>query len=199
MGIAMMDKLGIDQSRTNKVISWGPDIEFPMVPIGYWTDERIQTLCNNSNNEEEQLKIKSELAKSTKFASNPEQLKIKSELAKSTKFASNPVFQGNKQQESSFTKAVYNKPDLLEVAKRDGANLIPAQQALLFNVLTANDVVFKGGHGHYNGEPVGLKLKDDAKPYHTKPYPIPLKNREVMEHELTRKCTIGALGCLTPE
>ncbi len=101
----------------------GPDIEFPMVPIGYWTDARIQTLCNNSNNKEEQLKIKLELAKSTKFASNP-------------------VFQGSKQQESSFTKAVYNKPNLLEVAKRDGANLMPAQQALLFNVLTANGVVF---------------------------------------------------------
>ncbi len=59
-----------------------------------------------------------------------------------------------------------------------------AKQALLLHVLTANEVVFKGGRSHYKGAPVGLKLKDNAKPFCAEPYPIPLKNREVMEHEL---------------
>ncbi len=67
------------------------------------------------------------------------------------------------------------------------------------SVLTANEVVFQGGRGHYNGEPVGLKVRDGTKPFRGKPYPIPLKNREVMEHELARQCSIGSLGRLTPE
>jgi predicted aspartyl protease len=33
MGIGMMDELGIDQSRTDKIITWGPDVQVPMVPI----------------------------------------------------------------------------------------------------------------------------------------------------------------------
>ena len=101
--------------------------------------------------------------------------------------------------EASFKKAVYEKPDLMEVARRDGAKLTPEQQALLLSILTKNITVFSGGCGYYNGAPVGLQLKPGATPYRAKPYPIPLKNREVMEHELTRQCSIGCLGRLTPE
>ncbi len=86
------------------------------------------------------------------------------------------------------------KPDLVEIAKRDGTKLTPQQQALLLNVLVKNIKVFSGGRGYYNGQPVGLKLKPDAIPYRAKPYPIPLKNREVMEHELACQCSIGCLG-----
>ena len=100
-------------------------------------------------------------------------------------------------QAASFTKAHYIKPNLLEVAKHDGANLIPMQQAMLFNVLTANNKVFQGGWGHYTGPLVGLKLKDDAKPWQAKQYPIPLKNREV--HKLIWQCSIRAFYYLTPE
>jgi hypothetical protein len=70
---------------------------------------------------------------------------------------------------------------------------------MLLKVLLKNAEVFKGGQGYYNGEPVGIKLKPDAKPFRAKPYPIALKNREVMEHELERQCSIGCLGRLTPE
>ncbi len=88
---------------------------------------------------------------------------------------------------ASFEKAVYETPDLLEVAKRDGAKLTPAQQAMLLNVLVKNNDVFKGGCGSYNGEPVGIKVKDDAIPFRARPYPIPLKNREVLEHKVVRR------------
>ncbi len=71
------------------------------------------------------------------------------------------------------------------IAKCNGTNLMPMQQSLLLNVFATNSEVFKGGCGHYNREPIGLKLKDDAKPFCAKPYPIPLKNREIMEHELS--------------
>ena len=47
----------------------------------------------------------------------------------------------------SFTKAVYVKPDLIEVVKRDGVNLTTDQQALLFRMLSDHDAVFQGGKG----------------------------------------------------
>jgi hypothetical protein len=53
MGIVMMDEVGIDQSRTDKIITWGYNIQVPMVPIGYWTDTRIQTICKHANTEKE--------------------------------------------------------------------------------------------------------------------------------------------------
>ncbi len=87
----------------------------------------------------------------------------------------------------------------MEVARRDGAKLTPEQQALLLSVLTKNIAVFSRGCAYYNRAPVGLQLKSGATPYRAKPYPIPLKNREVMEHELTRQCSIGCLGRLTPK
>ena len=46
MGIDMMGKLGIDQSQNTKTITWGNDVEVAMVPSGYQTDSRIQTLCS---------------------------------------------------------------------------------------------------------------------------------------------------------
>jgi hypothetical protein len=105
----------------------------------------------------------------------------------------------NKPNKASFKKAVYETPDLLEVAKRDGMKLTPAQQAMPLNILVKNQDVFKGGRGYYNGKPVGIKLKEDARPYRAKPYPIPLKNRAVLKHEVARQCSVGCLGRLTPE
>ncbi len=163
-----------------------------MVPSGYWTDARIQTvykvteakvLDSFSNNEENKEAIS----------------KIKS-TDKSATISGNGLFSiANKTKEASFTKAVYETPDLFEVAKRNGSNLTSEQQIMLLNVLLKNAEVFKGGRGYYNGEPVRIKLKLDAKPFRAKPYPIALKNREVMEHELDRQCSIGCLGRLTPE
>jgi hypothetical protein len=155
MGIGMMDELGINQSRTDKIITWGHDVQNPMGPIGYWTDACIQTICKHANTEKEHtdsasknLEIKqenSEDKQNVKFATE-----ANSELISAT----------SKPAEASFKKAVY----------RDGEHLTPAQQALLFNILTSNEVLFKGGRGHYNEAPLGLKLKDDAKPFPAKPY-----------------------------
>ncbi len=167
MGIGMMDELGIDQSRTDKMINWGPDIEVPMVPLGYWTDTRVQSICKHTTSDKEYTETT--VNEANLFST-----------------AEKPV--------ASFKKAVYETPDLLEVAKRDGAKLTPAQQAMLLNVLVKNDDIFKGGCGSYNGEPVGIKVKDDAIPFRARPYPIPLKNREVLEHEVARQCSIGCLG-----
>jgi hypothetical protein len=88
------------------------------------------------------------------------------------------------QKQASFTKAIYVKPDLMEIAKCNRANFTPAQLSMLFNILITNNEVFKGGCRHHNREPIGLNLKDDAKTFCTKHYPTPLNNREVIKHKL---------------
>ncbi len=74
------------------------------------------------------------------------------------------LFLAANQSAPSFTKAVYVKPDILEVVKRDGVNLTTDQQALLFHMLSDHDAVFQGGKGYYTGQPVKLRLRPDAVP-----------------------------------
>ena len=179
MGIDMMDDLGIDTSRTTKTIIWGNDIEVPMVSKSYWTEARIQALCGTYRRKP------SEISTSHNITSEPNTLaQEESSLFLAESEPAQPT--------SSFTKAVYVKPDLLEAVKRDGCDLTTDQQALLFHTLSDHDAVFQGGRGNYTGEPVKLCLKPDAVPIRAKPYAIPVKDREVVENKFTRQCDIGA-------
>ncbi len=122
MGIGMMDELGMDQSRTDKIITWEHDIQVPMASIGYWTDARIQMIFKHANTEKEHtnsaltnLEIKqenSEDKQNVKFATE-----TNSDLFSAT----------SKPAEASFKKAVYKKPNILEVPKCDGKHLTPVQ------------------------------------------------------------------------
>ncbi len=124
-----------------------------MVPINYWTNTRIQAICKSA-------KPKTSLSEDQR-----KELKETTNKNSATKSSSNLFSTTNKPAEASFKKAVYEKPDLVKIARRDGANLTPQQQALLLNVLVKNIKVFSGGCGYYNGQPVGLKLKPSAIPY----------------------------------
>ncbi len=88
---------------------------------------------------------------------------------------------------------------LLEIVTRDGVNLTPEQRTQLFQVLTANQAAFQGWKGEYTGGAVGLILKPEAKPRRAKPYPVPLKNWEILEGEFQRQCDIKAMRRLTPK
>ncbi len=193
MGIGMMDELGIDQSQTDKMITWGQDIKVPMVSIGYWSDAHIQSICKANNKKEH---AESNLKN---LETKEENSTIKSTVKFATISEANLFLTANKPNKASFKKAVYETPDLLEVAKRNGTKLTPAQQTMLLNILVKNQDIFEGGCGYYNGKPVGIKLKDNAIPYRAKPYLIPLKDWEVLEHEVARQCLVGSLGRLTPE
>jgi hypothetical protein len=123
MGINMMDNLGIDQSRTEKVITWGPDIQVPIFPINYWTDTHIQAICKGAK------------PKTTLLENQRKELKETMNENSATKSSSNLFLNTNKLAEASFKNAVYEKSNLVEIAKRNGAKLTPQQQALLLNVL----------------------------------------------------------------
>jgi hypothetical protein len=151
MGIDMMDDLGIDTSRTTKTIIWGNNIEVPMVSKSYWTEACIQALCGTYRRKP------SEISTSHNITSEPNT--IAQEESSLFLAESEPA-----QPTSSFTKAVYVKPDLLKAVKRDGVDLTTDQQALLFKTLSDHDAVFQGGKGNYTGEPVTIRLKPDAVP-----------------------------------
>ncbi len=150
MGIDMMDDLGIDTSHTTKTITWGDDIEEPMVLKNHWTDARIQSLCGVFRRQP----VKSK--ENVNITSEPRTAQKESSLFLT---ASVPA-----QSTPSFTKAVYVKPDLLKVVKRNGVNLTTDQHTLLFQMLSDHDAVFQGGKGYYTGEPVKVRLQPDAVP-----------------------------------
>ncbi len=175
MGCRQMDLLGIDTSRTDKTITWGADVSVPMVPMGYWTDARIRSLL---------AKTSEPLAATTTAETLNEDIY--------------EIFT-NADVTSTFSEAVYEKLNLVEVVNRDGANLTPEQQSQLLQVLTANAAAFQGGKGEYTGKPVGIILKPEAKPWQAKPYPIPLKNRNILEGPFRWQCDIKAMWRLTPD
>ena len=110
-----------------------------------------------------------------------------------------PLFATSGSDTPSFTEAKYEKLNLIEVVKRDGTELTSPQQSQLLQVLTSNEAAFQGRRGEYTGGAVGIILKPEAKPHRAKPYPIPLKNRDILEGEFRRQCSIGAMQRLTPE
>jgi hypothetical protein len=97
MGIGMMDELGIDQSRTDKIITWGPDVQVPMVPINYWTDARIQAICKSAK---PITALSEDQRKETKEPANTNS---------ATKISSDLFLTANKPAEASFKKAIYEK------------------------------------------------------------------------------------------
>jgi hypothetical protein len=172
MGARQMDLLGMDTSRITKEIIWG-DIRLPFVSTGYWTDSRIRALL---------------IEGPTTVDSVP-----------GPTIESDEVIEEFFTTTSTYTEAVYEKPDLVVIIQRDGQHLTPEQQAQLLQVLVNNEIVFQGRRGEYTGGEVGITLKEDAIPFRAKPYPVQLKNREIMEAEFRRQCTIGAMRRLSPE
>jgi hypothetical protein len=186
MGIDMMDDLGINTSQTTKTIIWGNDIKVLMVSKSYWTEACIRALCGTVQRKP------SEVPTSHNITSKPDTLaKEESSLFRAESEPAQPT--------SSFTKAVYVKPDLLEAVKCNGVDLTTNQQALLFKTLSDHNAVFQGDKGRYTGKPVKIRLKPDAVPKRAKPYDIPVKDRKVVEDGFSRQCKIRALHRLSPE
>jgi hypothetical protein len=68
------------------------------------------------------------------------------------------------------------------------------QRKELLNLLLEFEDLFDGTLGIWDTEPVHLELKDDAKPYHGKLYPVPKAHKETLMKEIQRMCDIGILA-----
>ena len=72
-------------------------------------------------------------------------------------------------------------------------HLSATEQTQLLNLLTKFHNLFDGTLGKWTGEPYDIELQPDAKPYHTRAYPIPKIHEETLKKEVHRLCQIGVL------
>jgi hypothetical protein len=70
--------------------------------------------------------------------------------------------------------AKYDKADLPEIVRTYFPHLMPSERDMLLSLLLNYESLFDGTLGDWNRPPVSIILKDGAKPYHGRPYPIPV-------------------------
>lgn len=92
----------------------------------------------------------------------------------------------------------YVKANLPEIAW-NCKDLTSEEQAQLLVVLEKHAALFQGRRGEWKGNPVNIEVIEGSTPVWAKPYPVPLKNREVFKDEVYRQCDIGALRELSAE
>ena len=88
--------------------------------------------------------------------------------------------------------AKYEAADLKDVCAKQ-AQLSAEEQRLLHDLLSKYDGLFDGTLGNWTGAQVKLELKEGAKPYHAKPFPIPKCHDATLRAEVERLCRIGVL------
>ncbi len=71
--------------------------------------------------------------------------------------------------------------------------LEPSQQEKLLSLLLNYELLFDGTLGDWNRPPVSVEMKEGAKPYHGRPYPIPQIHKTTLMKEINRLESIGVL------
>ena len=69
--------------------------------------------------------------------------------------------------------AKYTKADLPAIVKDNCKNLTPSERESLLSLWLKFAQLFDGTLGEWNLPPVSIQLKESAKPFHSRPYPIP--------------------------
>jgi hypothetical protein len=69
--------------------------------------------------------------------------------------------------------AKYEKADLSAIIRENCSHLTASDREKLLSVLLKFKVVFNGTLGDWKLPPVSFELREDMKPYHGRPYPIP--------------------------
>ena len=88
--------------------------------------------------------------------------------------------------------AKYEKANLKQVIKKLNY-LTKVEQKGLLNLLQKYETMFNGTLGTYKGSVYKIELKDDIKPYHAKPFPIPKVHEATLKKEVERLIKIGVL------
>ena len=86
----------------------------------------------------------------------------------------------------------YEKADLQSIVSTNCTHLSLQDQNLLLELLTEFEELFDGTLGDWNTEPMSFELKEGAKPYHGKAYPVQKSCKETTIKELNRLCKTGS-------
>jgi hypothetical protein len=89
--------------------------------------------------------------------------------------------------------AKYDKANLQEIVKDNCSHLEPSQQEKLLSLLLDYETLFDGTLGDWNRPPISVEMKEGAKPYHGRPYPIPQIHKATLIKEINRLESIGVL------
>ena len=89
--------------------------------------------------------------------------------------------------------ANYEKADLKEVVTDNCDHLNDHQRHLLLELLEEYEELFDGTLGDFQTEPVSFELKEDAKPFAGRAFPVPHIHLETLKKEVERLCEIGVL------
>ncbi len=91
--------------------------------------------------------------------------------------------------------AKYDKADLPSIVKNNYAHLSTPHCNLLLALLLKFEELFDGTLGDWKLPPVSIELKEGARPYHGRPYPIPKIHKATLMkmREIERLIAIGVL------
>ncbi len=89
--------------------------------------------------------------------------------------------------------AKYDKADLPSIIKNNCAHLSISHCNSLLALLLKCEELFDGMLGDWKLPPVSFELKEGAKPYHGRPYPIPKIHKATLMKEIDRQILIGVL------
>jgi hypothetical protein len=89
--------------------------------------------------------------------------------------------------------AKYDKADLLSIVKNNCVHLSMPHCNLLLALLLKFKELFGGMLRDWKLLPVSFELKEGAKPYHGRPYPIPKIHKATLMKEIDHLVAIGVL------
>ena len=88
--------------------------------------------------------------------------------------------------------ADYHRADLNQVTAA-AVHLTPEEQKRLNFLLKRYEYLFDGSLGKWKSRPIDIELKEDVKPYHAKPFPVPHSLEAATKKECARLCGLGVL------
>ena len=92
----------------------------------------------------------------------------------------------------SILDAKYEAANLNKVVK-SAEHLSEEEQQKLLTLLQKHESLFDGTLGQWKDSTYNIDLKEDAKPYHARAYPIPRVHMNTLKMEVERLCKIGVL------
>ena len=102
------------------------------------------------------------------------------------------VLKEAEQRQNKILDADYSKVDNAEYVK-ELDQLTDDEKVSLLRVLEAHPTLFGGGLGEIKCKPVHLEIKKDAKPYHSRAFPVPQAYERGTKKEIDRFCEIGVM------
>ncbi len=91
------------------------------------------------------------------------------------------------------TDAKYDKANLPAIVKGNCSHLTPSQQEKMLSLLFEFEELFDGTLSDWKRPPVSIEMKEGAKPYHGRSYPIAQIHKATLMKEINRLEGIGVL------